>query len=385
MSVMMQWYRAGNTMWGNSISYVDNMPWACKMDLLDSGYDVQKDVRDLYIEVRKDFNKAVKDADKVGRALGKAQQAADLRSSQYHNIMFQLVGGSDGTTQQAKDDSLQGKLLTAQSACDAARERLAAQLPEFTEAGKKLFNFDPAQILSGLAQMAFVGESPGGMGVMAAVTAYQTLTTGFDTLKTNSGQNVSKGVLKQVVQMSSELDSIASTAVSIGSQSDVVKSTLILGELSNIDKFVQQFTDALGDVAQTTLDAIKAYRDLINAKNDAQVQYSNLAALAVQEFQDYQVALAQYKQLNEEKSDLSQNALQTVSNYAHMYLNQLEVVADAVSWLRRKWAYVTLGAALSDDYVGKATAFWSADAAADNFNDSDLKSSYQTVQGYKTQ
>ena len=387
MSVMMQWYRAGNTMWGNNVTYVDSMPWACKMDLLDSGYQVQQDVRNLYIAVRKDFNRAVADQNSVNAAIEAAKQASDLHSSQYDNIMTQLVGGSDEKTQTG---SLQSKLLTAQEACDVAEAQLVADMADFTKAGKKFFNFDPAQILSGLSQMAFVGESPGGMGVMAAVTAYQTLSTAFGTLPTNNGANVSKDVLKQVVQMSTDLGSVASAAVGIGSQGDKVKSTLILGELSSIDKFVEQFTTALGTVAQTTLDAVKAYRDLINAKNDAQVEYSNLAALAVQEYQDYQISLAKYNQLKEDAGTggLSQNALQTVSNYAQMYLNQLEVVADAVAWLRRKWSYLTFGAALADNYVGKATAFWSADAATYDGslnNDDALQTSYTTVQGYKTQ
>ncbi|QYO62252.1 hypothetical protein [Leptolyngbya sp. 7M] len=320
VTAMYRWYAAGETMWGFEVNHVSNLPYKTQVDLLSAGYDTQKDVRDMYISLKNEYEKAVQDQKQLQKMRDAADQAVQMHKVAYEALRDMLCGPPGNKSGQ----SWQEQLLKSMADCQEACKKLQTAMADFQTAGNSLWNFklpdDISKILSSLQSMAFVISDPPAMAVMGGMAAGGLALDAATTIKTNDGADVSKGMLKKIDQFSGTLSQLADMSVTIGSDADRQQSELVLTELDQIDQFVSQFTDALGDSAKNALDDIQAYRNKINDKNELWIRYSSQVDAMIKEFLDYQDAIAKQHVLDQQPDELSKNMIDTVFQYTSIYL-----------------------------------------------------------------
>src|SRR6218665_3969628 len=242
----------------------------------------------------------------------------------------------------------------ATPACTALRQKLT----EFKVAGQKLWDFSLSDLAEALKSMMFVASDPPaliGMGFLGASSLYDNI---FNKIKTNDGQEIAKDKLDKIDTFNGELADLAKVAVPIGSAKDNQLSQIVLTSLDTIDQFVSRFTEALGEAATGVIDDIKDYRDKIDAKNDLMIAYNTQLLQLAKEFDAYQAARDKQIALDQKPDQLTKDMVATTMHYGSVYLSHLLTTANAVSWLRRAYAYTTLGAVPENNYVGDASLFW---------------------------
>lgn len=376
LNVVHSWYEHGQLIWGHSQKYVSPLPFAVQAKLLEKGYEAQRDVRDVYIALRRELEKAELSQEKLNATRAGAAHAVALHKLTYEALRDVLfIDGRAGPC-------LQTQLLAATQATHAACEALKAKLEVFKVAGKKLWNFSMADLLDGMQSMMFVlGDPPAlaGMGLLEGAKLYDNT---FNKIKTNDGVNVSKGKLDKIDQFKGELSELAAIAVPIGSDLDRRANEVVLATLKNVDDFVSNFTDALGDVAEKVLSDVADYREKIGVKSDLLLTFNTQLRQMAREYEEYQAAREQQVALDQKPDELSKNMVDTVMHYTGVYLANLEKTAEAMAWLRQKYAYVTLGGVADGDYLANASQFWDDPGENPELADASLSDEFVKVQGY---
>lgn len=361
INVMRNWYLAEKTMWGYSNTRIPPLPFDTIAEILDQNFPQQTDVRDMYLKVRSEFEATLADNEKLTKLRQAAQNAVAMHQSLYQAMKAQLFGSIHG---QVDPSSLLGQLAQLMGECDTACETLQAKIKALVGDATKLWNFSLPELCDCLQSMMFVaGEPPAFIG-MAGLEAGKLAFDGLTKITNDAGISMDKsGVIQKLNAFSGALSDLAALSHDIGSSVDRRRDEVILTSLDTIEQFVSQFTHALGADAQQATADIDDYRARIKQKNDLWSEYNDRAYQMAKEYEDWQAAVATLEELNESSSDLSKNVVDTTLYYADVYLMNIEKTADLMAQLSRKYAYTTLGALPSFDYVGDARAFWDADAA----------------------
>jgi len=367
-------YLKGQLLWGYSTQWVSPLPFQTQLKMLTSGYTTQKDVRDLYIKLRQQRDKALQSQAALTQLRTDADRAVQLHKQTYEALRDMLVTPATGG-----GTTLHDQLLAANNEVTAACTALRQKLTEFKVAGQKLWDFSLSDLAEALKSMMFVASDPPaliGMGFLGASSLYDNI---FNKIKTNDGQEIAKDKLDKIDTFNGELADLAKVAVPIGSAKDNQLSQIVLTSLDTIDQFVSRFTEALGEAATGVIDDIKDYRDKIDAKNDLMIAYNTQLLQLAKEFDAYQAARDKQIALDQKPDQLTKDMVATTMHYGSVYLAHLLTTANAVSWLRRAYAYTTLGAVPENNYVGDASLFWDDPS---QLNDSSLSDQFTVVQNY---
>jgi hypothetical protein len=365
MKLMQTWYLGGKTMWGHDVATVDAMPLDTIIACIDSYYPDQIAVRDFYIKLRIQLADAIKSSADLTTMSNAAGYAVAMHQATYDSLKKYLFGGSDQS-----DGSLLTQLSSAATDVNAAIADLAPDIAALDGPIQSAVGIKASDVLGAISSMAFVIADPPAFAVMGAAEGLGLYDKAVNNVLDDSGNPQSKtAVIQQLHNLKGNVGDLKTLMSNMAGNDQVGKlDAAVLTSLDNIDSYVSQFTQALGDIGQTVLDKVAELRGKINHRNDLWLDYNDRLYQLAKEWDDLQAAKAKKADIDSTENPISADLINAVQIYTGVYLNNIERTADLWARLLRKYAYTTLSAPFDDNSFvvgeGSMTAFWSAEQTA---------------------
>jgi hypothetical protein len=365
LKLMLTWYMAGKTMWGQDVTAVFPLPLETLCSYVDHNFVHQQTVRDFYIRLRKELADAIKANQALATMSNSAEYAVQMHQAVVDDLRKLLFGSSDNSGVDSL--SLVGELNDADSACNGGIDSLSEDLKGLDDKIKSAIGIGVKDVLDSVKSMLFVAGDMPAFLAMGAIEGYSLYDKAKNDVVDDTGNAVAKSaVIQQVHDLKGSVDDLSKAVNGMVSNDQVGHlDQAILTSLDNVDAYVSKFTKALGDVGQKVLDDIAALRQKVNYKNELWLAYNDKLYQLAKEWDEYQAALAKKQEIDtSSQQELSADLINAVQLYTGIYLSNLERTAELWARLLRKFAYVTLDADLPDaDFLGSVSAFWQADSA----------------------
>jgi hypothetical protein len=366
LKLMLTWYMAGKTMWGQDVTTVFPLPLETLCSYVDQNFVHQQGVRDFYIKLRQELADAIKANQALATMSNSAEYAVQMHQAVVDDLKKLLFGSSDNGGVDAQ--SLLGELNASDSACNTAIAGLSTDLVGLDDKVKSAIGIGVGDVLDAVKSMCFVASDMPAFLAMGAVEGYSLYDKAKNDVVDDTGNAVAKAsVIQQVHDLKGNVDDLSKAVNGMVSNDQVGRlDQAILTSLDNIDAYVSKFTKALGDVGQKVLDDVSDLRQKVNYKNELWLAYNDKLYQLAKEWDEYQAALAKKQEIDtSSQQELSADLINAVQLYTGVYLANLERTAELWARLMRKFAYVTLDADLPDaDFLGSVSAFWQADGAS---------------------